>query len=311
MNERVFASGISDPELPGVPDGMKCDAQGNVWVTAPGGMWVYAPSGYLIGKVRVPELVANFHWGGDDWRTVFACASTSVYTVPVKVGPSHEPFMDNGPSGASGTQIDKTDELSLSGRKCALIIQDMQNDVVMPGGAFADSGAPIHCQEQGNISNISALADACRKKGAPVIHVWFRVEPGCPEVTMNAPLFEGLRETGALVKGSWGAEPVDGLRPEPGDLIVVKSRMSPWETTGIETILKAHGVDTIINTGAWTNMAVEHTARTAADRGYRVISPEDATSTMNAEWQAAAMNFALQNVSVVTDTKTVLRELSS
>lgn len=311
MNERVFASGISDPELPGVPDGMKCDAQGNVWVTAPGGMWVYAPSGYLIGKVQVPELVANFHWGGDDWRTVFACASTSVYTVPVKVGPSHEPFMDNGPSGASGTQIDKTDELSLSGRKCALIIQDMQNDVVMSGGAFADSGAPIHCQEQGNIANIADLADACRKKGAPVIHVWFQVAQGCPEVTMNAPLFEGLRETGALVKGSWGAEPVDGLRPEPGDLIVVKSRMSPWETTGIETILKAHDVDTIINTGAWTNMAVEHTARTAADRGYRVISPEDATSTMNAEWQAAAMNFALQNVSVVTDTKTVLRELSS
>ena len=42
---------------------MKCDQRGNVWVTAPGGVWVYAPNGDLIGKVRVPELVANLDLG--------------------------------------------------------------------------------------------------------------------------------------------------------------------------------------------------------------------------------------------------------
>ena len=62
-NGRVFASGIRSSSEPGVPDGMKCDARGNVWVTAPGGIWVYAPSGDLIGKVRVPELVANLSLG--------------------------------------------------------------------------------------------------------------------------------------------------------------------------------------------------------------------------------------------------------
>ena len=50
---------------------MKCDQRGNVWVTAPGGVWVYAPSGDLIGKVRVPEQVANLAWGGPDFRTLF------------------------------------------------------------------------------------------------------------------------------------------------------------------------------------------------------------------------------------------------
>ena len=72
---RGFASGIRDAGLPGVPDGMKCDARGNVWVTAPGGLWVYDPGGRLLGKVAVPELCANLAWGGADWRTLFVCAS--------------------------------------------------------------------------------------------------------------------------------------------------------------------------------------------------------------------------------------------
>ena len=56
---RIFASGIRSELEPGVPDGMKCDAQGNIWCTAPGGVWVYSPSGSLLGKVRVPELVVE------------------------------------------------------------------------------------------------------------------------------------------------------------------------------------------------------------------------------------------------------------
>ncbi len=90
---RVFASGISDPNKQGVPDGMKCDSLGNIWVTAPAGLWVYAPDGDLIGKVAIPENSANFHWGGPDWRTLFVTATTSVYALDVKVGPHIEPFM--------------------------------------------------------------------------------------------------------------------------------------------------------------------------------------------------------------------------
>ncbi|MBE1282108.1 MAG: isochorismatase family protein [Rhodobacteraceae bacterium] len=307
-NERVLASGISDPVLEGVPDGMKCDAKGNIWVTAPGGIWIYAPSGYLLGKVRVPENTANFHWGGGDWRTLYACATSSVYEIPVKVGPHVEPFMRN--TGAQSTPaITKTDSLDFEPGKAALIIQDMQNDVVIEGGAFAESGAPAHCTEQNAIANIASLARACRSRGIPVIHVWFIVDPGCPGLTMNAPLFQGVLDENALLRGSWGAAPVQGLEPEIGDFIVEKSRMSPWDTSRLETVLRARGVTTLINTGAWTNMSVEHTARTGADKGYVIISPEDACSTMNADWHRASMEYATQNVAQVTDTQSVLRKL--
>ena len=58
-------------------------------------------------------------------------------------------------------------------------------------------------------------------------------------------------------------------------------------------------------------MAVEHTARTGADRGYNIIVPEDATATMNAEWQTASIDFALQNVATITTTKKLLKKLET
>ena len=91
-------------------------------------------------------------------------------------------------SGAAPT----VGEPALDPSRCALIIQDMQNDVMMEGGAFAASGAPQHAREQNVVENIRRLADACRSRGVMVIHVWFVVEPGAPGVTLNAPLFEGL-----------------------------------------------------------------------------------------------------------------------
>ena len=185
----------------------------------------------------------------------------------------------------------------------------MQNDVVIDGGAFADSGSPEHCKQQNNIENIRRLADACRAAGVPVIHVWFIVEAGAPGVTMNAPLFEGLRDANALVRGTWGVAPVAGLEPVAGDHVVTKCRMSAWEGTNLETILKAAGRDTIIETGAWTNMSIEHTARTGADKGYNMVIPEDGCSTMNAEWHNASINFALQNVAKVVKTDEVIAAL--
>src|ERR1700758_1227618 len=105
--DRIFASGIRSELEPGVPDGMKCDSAGNVWVTAPGGVWVYSRSGALVGKIKVPELVANLHWGKSDWRTLFLCATHSLYAVRTKIGPRTEPFM-RASAGASSASAGAT-----------------------------------------------------------------------------------------------------------------------------------------------------------------------------------------------------------
>jgi len=95
-------------------------------------------------------------------------------------------------------------------KAAAMVIQDLQNDVIIEGGAFADSGAPAHATAQNVVENVKGLAAACRNAGVPVIHVWYIVEADAPGLKQNAPLFRGVREANALVRGTWGAAPVDG-----------------------------------------------------------------------------------------------------
>ena len=188
-NGRTFASGIKDSSLAGVPDGMKADEEGNVWVTAPGGVWVYSFHGILLGKIEVPEMVANLHWGGEDWKTLFMCSCTSVYTLRTKIAPHTEPFME--PAGGSSTASETPEmdgKLNIDPKRSVLIIQDMQNDVIMEGGAFADSGSPLHAKQQNVVENARRLADACRNSGVLVIHVWLLCEPGHPAMSQNSPL---------------------------------------------------------------------------------------------------------------------------
>lgn len=317
INGRIFASGITDPVLRGLPDGMKADMNGNVWVTAPGGVWIYDFHGMLIGKITVPEMVANLHWGGDDFRTLFMCACTSVYTVKTKIAPRNEPFMYPVETGAVSTTAPAvhTGAAPLSpakridSSKTALLIQDMQNDVIIEGGAFADSGSPIHAREQNVVANSMRLADACRRAGVKVIHIWLLCAPGHPGMKQNSPLMEGLVGANALVRDTWGGAPANGLEAKSGDIVVEKQSMSGWHNSRLESELQRAGIETIINTGAWTNMSVEHTARTAADKGYNVIVPEDACSTMNAEWHQASLGFAMSNVAEITNVDDVIARL--
>lgn len=190
-------------------------------------------------------------------------------------------------------------DLRLDPTRSALIIQDLQNDVIIEGGAFADSGAPAHATAQGVVANVAELAAACRAAGTPVIHVWYVVEPGAAGLKQNAPLFQGVRDGNALVRGTWGAAPADGLEPQEGDHVVEKMRMNGFYETRLDILLRGLGADTIIVSGAWTNMSIEHTARHGADAGYEVIVPSDGTSTTGDDWQRAALEYAMTNVARV------------
>jgi gluconolactonase len=77
---RVFAD-VS----PGVPDGMRVDEYGNVWTSAADGIHCYAPDGTSLGKILVPETVANLAFGGPNRNRLFIAASTSLYSLYVGV----------------------------------------------------------------------------------------------------------------------------------------------------------------------------------------------------------------------------------
>ena len=201
--------------------------------------------------------------------------------------------------------------LQLDPKRSALVIQDMQNDVIIDGGAFADSGAPAHAIAQNAVANVADLAAACRTAGVPVIHIWYLVEDGSAGLKQNAPLFQGVKEANALVRGTWGAAPAEGLEAQDGDHVVEKMRMNGFYETRLDILLRGLGADQLIITGAWTNMSIEHTARHGADAGYEVVVASDGTSTTGDEWQNAALNYAMTNVAKVATCAEIKAALGS
>ena len=69
----------------GVPDGIRCDADGRVWSSAGDGVRIYDVSGKLLGTIPVPEVPANLCFGGADGKTLFITARTSLYAIKVRV----------------------------------------------------------------------------------------------------------------------------------------------------------------------------------------------------------------------------------
>ena len=142
-----------------------------------------------------------------------------------------------------------------------------------------------------------------------VIHVWHVDEPGHKDSTTNAELFGGIAAADALVRGTWGVRPVPGLEPLEGDVVVEKQRMSSFNSTTLDTKLRGLRVTTVVVCGAWTNWAIEHTCRDAADHGYEAVVVTDGTATISEEFQRAALDYALTTVATRATTDEVIAAL--
>lgn len=82
-NGRLFIQISGDDH--GVPDGMKVDAEGNVYSTGPGGVWIMDHDGKPLGRIKTPEDSANFVFGDSDLKTIYFTARTSVYRTRVNI----------------------------------------------------------------------------------------------------------------------------------------------------------------------------------------------------------------------------------
>ncbi len=77
---RVFCDMRGDDRR-GIPDGMKCDIEGNVYCTGPGGIWVINPEGVHIGTILNSNIPVNMNWGDDDWRTLYFAGAFTINRI--------------------------------------------------------------------------------------------------------------------------------------------------------------------------------------------------------------------------------------
>ena len=66
-------------------DGIKVDKLGHVYLSAPGGVWIFDAAGKHLGTIVAPSPVHNFAWGGPDGKTLYLCARSDLYRIPLLV----------------------------------------------------------------------------------------------------------------------------------------------------------------------------------------------------------------------------------
>jgi gluconolactonase len=81
---KLFFDATSDTRI-GAPDGQKVDQHGNLYSAGPAGVWIFSPEGKHIGTLDIPERVGNVAWGGADHKTLIVAASSSIYSISLKV----------------------------------------------------------------------------------------------------------------------------------------------------------------------------------------------------------------------------------
>jgi gluconolactonase len=92
-NGRIFGEEPGGKD-DGVPDGMKFDKNGNMFVTGPKGIWVWDANGNHLGTIVMPEQPANLAWGDKDYRTLYITATTSVYRLQMKAT-GYVPYLEH------------------------------------------------------------------------------------------------------------------------------------------------------------------------------------------------------------------------
>jgi len=161
--------------------------------------------------------------------------------------------------------------------RAALLVIDMLNDFVKEGGALRVERA------ERIIPKLRELLNWARERGLPVIYA---CDAHLKDVDAELALWGDH-----AIKGTWGAQVVEELRPQEGDYVVKKRRYSAFFATDLDLLLRELGVDTLILTGIVTNVCVQHTAADAYFRGYKLIIVSDCCEALTAEEHQAALEY--------------------
>lgn len=197
----------------------------------------------------------------------------------------------------------RPEPLGVAANETAVVVVDMQNAYASKGGYVDLAGFDI-AGAAGTIGQIGKVLETARAAGVQVVFLQNGWDadyaeaggPGSPNwhksnalKTMRArPELQGQ----LLAKGGWDYALVDGLAPQPGDLVLGKPRYSAFFNSPLDSTLRARGIRTIVFVGIATNVCVESTLRDGFHLEYFCVMLEDATHHLGPEFvrEAAVYN---------------------
>ncbi len=179
--------------------------------------------------------------------------------------------------------------MSLDPKKTALVLIEYQNDFTSEGGAL-HGGVKDVMASTNMMDNTKQAVARARELGVTIVYAPITFQPGYYEISEHPyGILKGVVDSNAFVKGTWGAEIVDDLAPQPGDIVVEGKRgLDTFASTNLDFILRSRGVENMVLGGFLTNCCVESTMRTGYERGFNVVTLTDCTACLSEEEQRVA-----------------------
>ncbi len=165
----------------------------------------------------------------------------------------------------------------------ALLVLDVQNELVDPKGKVGHEGFWRVVEERRLLPKIRAVLDAMRSRRMPVafVNVGFRADYA--DAISRSARLDRLKRMNAIVAGTWATDFPESIAPLPSEMIFTKRAVNPFFNTALESWLHRSGVDTVALCGVYTHMVVDSTARYADDAGFYVKVLEDCCASPDPE----------------------------
>lgn len=175
-------------------------------------------------------------------------------------------------------------------KQTALVLIEYQNDFTSEGGTLHGAVKPV-MESTNMLANTLETVKQARALGITIIHAPITFTDDYHELTAHPyGILKGVVDSKSFRKGTWGAEIVDALKPEPQDIVIEGKRgLDGFASTNLDFILRSRGIANIALGGFLTNCCVESTMRTGYEKGYNVVTLKDCTATLSEEEQRLAV----------------------
>ncbi|MDH3450806.1 MAG: cysteine hydrolase [Gammaproteobacteria bacterium] len=167
--------------------------------------------------------------------------------------------------------------------KAALLVLDMQNELIDPKGKVGAEGFAKVVEERKLIERTRKALDAVRAHGLPVVFVRVGFRADYADAISQSARLKRLKKMNAIVIGTWGLEFPDAIKPLETEMVYTKRAVSPFFNTGLLTWLRHNAVTTVALCGVYTHMVVDSAARFADDSGFVVKVLEDCCASPDPE----------------------------